>query len=57
MEKIFIFLMLLIWICASLLLVCSVIGMFLFIPSDTGDERSSWMKIGATLTESLVQPF
>ncbi len=49
--------MLLIWICASLLLVCSVIGMFLFIPSDTGDERSSWMKIGATLTESLVQPF
>ncbi len=52
---------LIIWMIISFLLVLSVIGLLLFIRSDTGTKywqgekgRSGWLKIGIGLYESLI---
>lgn len=46
-----------IWMLATLVLVASVIGMVLFIPTTAFDDdsRSTWMKIGYELSKACVE--
>lgn len=62
MNKLVILIALIFWLITSLILVCSVIGLLLFVRSDhnvktwEGDEGSStWAKIGITLTNNLIK--
>lgn len=54
MEKNLIFVTIILWICATLLLTCTIIGMILFIPDESG-RKSSWMIIGDKLINKLTE--
>jgi hypothetical protein len=55
MKKIGIGTLLTIWILGTLLLTLSLVGLLIFIPSGSyRDDRSTWMKIGVTLTEAFI---
>lgn len=49
---------LIIWMVISLLLVCSIIGLLLFIPKDTymnyDSTPSTWYSIGRKLLDSVI---
>ena len=52
--------LLIVWMLFTLILVCSVIGMFLFIPMDHDSQYvsknpSTWMKIGLRLLEETLK--
>lgn len=50
---------LIIWMIISLLFVCSIIGLVMFIPKDTWERRentpSTWCSIGIKLLNSVVE--
>lgn len=52
-------LLLIIWMFISLLLVCSVVGLLLFIPKDTylsqDSNPSTWAMIGRKLLNSIIE--
>ncbi len=45
---------LILWFLLTVALVSTVIGMFLFIPSESG-RKSTWMKIGDSLVDSIIK--
>ncbi len=45
---------LIMWFLLTIALVSTIIGMFLFIPSE-GGRRSAWMEIGINLVNSVIK--
>jgi len=59
MKKITLTIAFIFWVIVTLLLVCSIIGMVLFISSfhdcsTRDDERSTWLLIGKKIVEELI---
>jgi hypothetical protein len=54
MGKEYIFATLVIWFFCTMLLLCTIVGILLLIPSENG-QRSTWMSIGMKLTEKLIR--
>jgi hypothetical protein len=50
---------LIVWMLISLILVCSIVGLLLFIPKDTYESKdntpSTWYMIGIELLKSVVK--
>jgi hypothetical protein len=50
---------LIVWMLLTITLVCSIVGLILFIPKDTyicqDNTPSTWMHIGRTLLDSIIK--